>query len=109
MTPPSRNSTRFATSRANAISWLDIQFPLAIKTIPITGNLGYSFNDWEDSKKFDFPEGMDSLPVEERSKLNELKTQAEKERRVTANLWAAEKAQTRRIAMEKTNFVIDEC
>ena len=95
--------------RANAISWLDIQFPLAIKTIPITGNLGYSFNDWEDSKKFDFPEGMDSLPVEERTKLNELKTQAEKERRVTANLWAAEKAQTRRIAMEKTNFVIDEC
>jgi type VI secretion system protein ImpA len=95
--------------RANAISWLDIQFPLAIKTIPITGNLGYSFNDWEDSKKFDFPEGMDSLPVEERTKLNELKAQAEKERRVTGNLWKEEKAQTRRAAIEKVNFVIEEC
>lgn len=95
--------------RANAISWLDIQFPLAIKTIPITGHLGYSFNDLEDSKKFDFPEGMDSLPVEERTKLNELKAIAERERRVTANLWNAEKAQTRRAAMEKVNFVIEEC
>lgn len=95
--------------RANAISWLDIQFPLAIKTIPITGGIGYSFNDWEDSKKFDFPEGMESLPVEERNKLNELKTQAEKERRVTSNLWAAEKAQTRRAACEKINFAIEEC
>ena len=95
--------------RANAISWLDIQFPLAIKTIPITGGIGYSFNDWEDSKKFDFPEGMESLPVEERNKLNDLKAQAEKERRVTANLWNVEKTQTRRAAMEKVNFVIDEC
>ena len=95
--------------RANAISWLDIQFPLALKKIAITGGLGYSFNDWEDSKKFDFPEGMESLPVEERTKLNELKAQAEKERRVTSNLWVAEKAETRRVAVEKVNFVIDEC
>ncbi len=95
--------------RANAISWLDIQFPLALKKIAITGGLGYSFHDWEDSKKFDFPEGMESLPVEERTKLNELKAQAEKERRVTSNLWVAEKAETRRVAVEKINFVIDEC
>ncbi len=95
--------------RANAISWLDIQFPLAIKKMPITGGLGYSFNDWEDSKKFDFPEGMESLPMEERTKLAELKTQAERERRVTSNLWVAEKAETRRAAVEKINFVIEEC
>ena len=47
--------------RANAISWLETQFPLAIKAVPITGNRGYSFNDWEDSKKYDFPESMESL------------------------------------------------
>lgn len=95
--------------RANAISWLDIQLPLAIKAAPITGGSGYSFNDFEDSKKFDFPDGMDQLSSDEQIKLNELKAQAEKERRVTASMWNVEKIQTRRLAMEKTNFVIDEC
>ena len=95
--------------RANAISWLDIQFPLAIKTIPITGGIGYSFNDWEDSKRFEFPDDMASLPSEERAKLNELKAQAEKERRVTGSLWNVEKTLTRRAVCESINFVIEEC
>ncbi|MEO7674539.1 MAG: type VI secretion system protein TssA [Pyrinomonadaceae bacterium] len=95
--------------RANAISWLDVQFPLAIKAAPITPVSNYSFNDWEDAKKFDFPDDMESLPSEEQAPLYVLKAQAEKEHRVTAALWAKEKSQTRRDSVERVNFVIEEC
>ncbi len=95
--------------RANAISWLDIQFPLAIKAAPITTVSSYTFNDWEDAKKFDFPDNMDALSSEELAPLNVLKAQAEKEHRVTSEMWNKEKAQTRRDAVERVNFVIEEC
>ena len=95
--------------RANAISWLDVQFPLAIKSAPITPVSSYTFNDWEDAKKFDFPDNMDALPSEELAPLNVLKAQAEKEHRVTSELWNKEKALTRRDAVERVNFVIEEC
>ncbi len=95
--------------RANAVSWLDIQFPLALRLIPITGGAGYSLIDWEDSRKYDFPESVELLSSDEQIAINELKAQAEKERRVTASMWKAEKAQTRRAAMETINFVIEEC
>jgi type VI secretion system protein ImpA len=95
--------------RANAISWLDVQFPLAIKAAPITAASGYSFNDWEDAKKFDFPDNLESLGSEERAPLIELRDQAEKEHRVTALMWGKEKAVTRRDTVERVNFVIEEC
>ena len=95
--------------RANAISWLDVQFPLAIKAAPILPASRYSFNDWDDAKKFDFPDNMDSLSSEERAPLSELKAQAEKENRVTSAMWNKEKAVTRRDAVERVNFVIEEC
>ena len=94
--------------RANAISWLDVQFPLAIKAAPLTAVSGYSFNDWEDSKKFDFPDTFDGLSSAEQAPIKELQAQAEKERRVTAVMWAKEKALTRRDAVERVNFVIEE-
>ena len=95
--------------RANAISWLDVQFPLAIKAAPITPVSSYTFNDWEDAKKFDFPDNLDALSSEEQAPLFVLKAQAEKEHRVTSEMWNREKAQTRRDAVERVNFVIEEC
>ncbi len=94
--------------RANAISWLDIQFPLAIKAAPILPASGYSYNDWDDAKKFEFPDNMDDLSSDERAPLLELKAQAEKERRVTGAMWNKEKSATRRDAVERLNFVIEE-
>ncbi len=95
--------------RANAISKMDIQASQALKAVPITGVARYSFNDWEDSKKFDFPENIETLDSASQERFTELREQAEKERRVTATLWASEKALTRRAACEVINFTIDEC
>jgi type VI secretion system protein ImpA len=97
-------------SRANAIAWYDTQLSLAVKTVPFTGFAGYSYLDWEDSKTFDIPEaGLDALPEADRLRFKDLATRAERERRVTAELWRKEKTQTRRAPMEEINFVVEEC
>lgn len=95
--------------RANAMSWFDIQGANSVRTAPFTGSKGYNFNDFEDSRKYDFPENIDSLPTEEKVKLNALKAEAEKNRSVTASLWNVERKETRRAAMESINFTIEEC
>ena len=95
--------------RANAISWLDVQFPLAIRATPITAVSNYSFNDLEDAAKYDFPENITELPMDSQPPLLALKAEAEKGNRVTATMWAKEKAQTRRAVVESVNFVLVEC
>jgi len=74
-------------SRANAISWVDTQVGFVLKGAPYTGVEGYSYFDWEDSKVFDFPESLESLSGPDADKLRNLKQQAEKEHRVTSDLW----------------------
>lgn len=95
--------------RANAIAWFDTQVSFVLKHAPFTGSQGFNFNDWEDSKRFDFPENVEMLPSEEQQKYTALRTQAEAERRVTADAWRAEIALTRRIHCEQVNFLLDEC
>jgi type VI secretion system protein ImpA len=96
-------------SRANAISWVDTQVGFVLKSAPFTGVAGYSFLDWEDSKLFDIPEALDSLSGPDQERLSKLKQQAERERRVTADLWRKEIAQTRRASVESINLTIEEC
>jgi type VI secretion system protein ImpA len=95
--------------RANAISWFETTCGLAIKGAKITGSAGYSYIDWEDSKVFDIPEGLESLSTEDQVKYNALREQAERERRVTADMWRKEWAATRRAFAEDLNFVLREC
>lgn len=95
--------------RANAIAWMELQTSFALKQAKITGYNGYSFVDYEDSKRFDIPDNIDSLDSTEQARYNELRAQAEKENRVTANKWRAEMAQTRRAFYEELNFLIEEC
>lgn len=95
--------------RANAISWFDTTGGFAAKGAPITGVAGYSFIDWEDSKTFDVPDNLEMLSTEEQVKYNQLKAQAEAERRVTSDLWRKERLATRRADCEKINFTITEC
>ena len=52
--------------------------------------------DWEDSKVYDFPEGIELLDTAEQVRLNELKAQAEAQRRVTGDMWRKAVAATRR-------------
>ena len=95
--------------RANAVSVVDKQMAFAIKGAPITGYAGYSFNDWEDSKRFDIPDNIETLDSADQKKYNELRAQAEKENRVTGNKWKIEIAQSRRVFYEELAFIVDEC
>lgn len=95
--------------RANALAWMEEQASFAIKQAKITGYAGYSYNDSEDSKRFDIPDNIESLDSADQQKFNALRAQAEKENRVTANKWRAELAQTRRAFYEGLAILIDEC
>lgn len=95
--------------RANAVAWMDTQAAFAIKSAVITGYSGYSYIDWEDSKRFDIPDNIDTLDSTDQQKYKELKAQAEKENRVTAARWKVEISQSRRVFYEELIFLIDEC
>ena len=94
--------------RANAVSWFDKNVAFAVKKAPYTGSAGYGFFDWEDSKVFDIPEIIEGLSSDEQQKYTQLRTRAENERRVTAEMWRKEIAATRRLPMEKVNLAIEE-
>jgi type VI secretion system protein ImpA len=96
-------------NRANAIGWVDTHVGFALRSAPFTGVARYSYRDWQDAKTFDFPDNLDNLDSADRERMNALKEQAERERRVTSELWKKEIAQTRRAAVESANFTIDEC
>lgn len=95
--------------RANAMSWLDTNGWLALRSVPFTGGRGYSYQDFDNAKKYDFPDNIDALPMEEKDRLTKLRAEAEKNRSVTMSLWNVERAQTRRAAMEAFNLTIEEC
>lgn len=95
--------------RANALAWMETQAAFALKQAKITGYAGYSFIDFEDSKKFDIPDNLESYDTADQIKYNELRSQADAENRVTANKWRAEIAQTKRAFCEEINFLFEEC
>ncbi|HEX8637976.1 MAG TPA: type VI secretion system protein TssA, partial [Pyrinomonadaceae bacterium] len=96
--------------RANAISWMEADaFILAVKEVPIINGENYSFLDWEDSKRFDIPENLDTLSSSDQQIYKDLQAQAETERRVTGALWRKAKAATRRAFCEEINFAFEEC
>lgn len=97
------------SGRANAIAWFESQASLRIMGVPITGGERYSMLDWEDSKTFDFPDNMEMLETAEQVRLNELKAQAESQRRVTGDMWRKAVAATKRADMEVVNFAVEEC
>jgi len=96
-------------NRANAIEWVDTHVGFALRSAPFTGVARYSYRDWEDSKQFEIPDNMDSLPSADKERINALLSQAEREHRVTGDLWKKEIEQTRRAAVEASYFAIEEC
>jgi len=95
--------------RANAIEWMDKQSALAIKGAKITDGEGYNYLDFEDSKRFDIPENIDTLDSNDQQKFRDLQAQAEKENRVTADRWRKAKAASRRAFYEELSFALEEC
>lgn len=95
--------------RANAVEWMDTQTSVAIKqAAAITGGEGYSFFDYEDSKRFDIPDNIDTLDSTDQQRYKELQAQAEKENRVTGLRWRNAKTASRRVFYEGLNIVIEE-
>ena len=95
--------------RANALEWMDAQTAFAIKEAKITGGAGYSFFDYDDSKKFDIPENIDTLDSADQQRYRELLAQAERENRATADKWRKAKAASRRAFYEQLYFNLEEC
>src|SRR5438093_1290548 len=97
------------SGRANAIAWFDTQATMCVMGAPFTGGPKYSYIDWEDSRTYDFPDNIETLDTAEQVRINELKAQAENQRRTTSELWRKAIAATRRIEVEIVNFTINEC
>lgn len=95
--------------RANAVEWMDTQGTLAIKGTTMTGGEGYSYYDFEDSKRFDIPENIDTLDSTDQQRYRELQAQAEKENRVTADKWRRAKAASTRAFYEQLYLSLEEC
>jgi type VI secretion system protein ImpA len=94
--------------RANAIEFMDRQTAQALREAPIASG-GLSFIAFEESKRFDIPENIDSLSSEEHEKYAKLRAEAEQFKRTTGEMWRKAKAQTRRAFYETLNLTLDEC
>lgn len=97
------------SGRANAVEWFDTQASLSLLGVPFTGGPGYNLINWEDSKIFEFPDNIELLDTAEQVRLNELRTQAESQQRVTGDMWRKAIASTRRAEMETINFAVEQC
>ena len=94
--------------RANAISLVDAEGGLAVQKAPITPE-GYSYLDFLDSKKYELPSDIDSMPTEDADRLRKLEAEAIQQGKVTADRWAASVTQSRRAFYEELNVAIEEC
>ncbi|HUF05728.1 MAG TPA: type VI secretion system protein TssA [Aridibacter sp.] len=94
--------------RANAISLVDSEGAFAIQRAPITPD-GYSFLDFLDSKKYDFPDDINALSTEDAEKARQLEAEAVRLNKVTGDKWEAEIAKSRRAFYEELNVSILEC
>lgn len=99
-------------ARANVLSSLDKALEIPLKSLPLTksgSGMDYSYIQWEESTKFDFPENMDSLDADAYDRLTQLKTQAEAEKRVTGEAWRKAKGASSRLYYEETYALLNEC
>lgn len=95
-------------SRANAVDWMDDKCAAAVQKTGITQE-GYGYFDYEDAKKFDIPDDLESLGTDEQNKYRALQAQAEKEKRVTADMWKKARTESRRAFYEELIVTIEEC
>lgn len=95
--------------RANALAWMDQATAFALRKAPITAGAGYGLMDYEDSKRFNIPDDIDSLGEEEKKKYQALEAQAEKENRATKKLWRAAVAGSNRAFYEELHIAVEEC
>jgi type VI secretion system protein ImpA len=98
--------------RANALSFLDRQGAIALKEIPLTRSTvssNLSYFQWEESKRFDIPEKVESLSLSDQDRVNALKEQAAQEGKATSAQWRTAKNSSHRAFYEETFATLKEC
>jgi type VI secretion system protein ImpA len=98
-------------ARANSMSWLDRQSASAIQSVPVTKAPGavYSLLQMEDAKRLDLPANAASLSPEAINALNEERSRASSEGRVTTESFTKARNATRRAFYEETATTLSEC
>ncbi|HKR11893.1 MAG TPA: type VI secretion system protein TssA [Pyrinomonadaceae bacterium] len=101
------------TARGNALSLLDKSLEIPLKSLRLTksgaGDIDYSYLEWMDSVRFDFPDDMDSLAPDAYERLSLLKAQAEADKKTTGVHWRKAKGQTPRVFYEETYALLNQC
>ena len=99
-------------ARANILAALDTHLELPLKSVPLTKSetgVDYSYLQWEDSVKFDFPENLETLDADAYSRAANLKAEAEAANKTTSDLWRKAKDKTRRAFYEETFATLNIC
>lgn len=100
-------------ARANAIDMLNRPFFLAaVQKVPLTGNpvgANYSYLEYQDSTKFDFPDDLEALEFEGRERAIQLKQTAAAEGKITGEQWRNAKKATRRAFCEDVYTLLNMC
>ncbi len=95
--------------RANAVAWMDSNAAFAVKSAPIIGGAGYSYADFEDSKRYDIPDNIDTLDSTDQARYRELQAEADQKNKVTTSRWSKAKSVSKRAFYEELNVAIEEC
>ena len=99
-------------ARGNALAFMDRQLATSLKEIQITnyaGSQNYNYLQWEESRQFDIPENLETVPSEQYDKMVALKQQAESEGKVTGEAWRKAYNTSRRAFYEETLTTLGEC
>lgn len=99
-------------ARANAIGAMDARLELPLKSVPLTksgSQFDYSFLQWEESTKYDFPENLENLDGEAIDRFTALKAEAEAGNKTSSEAWRKAKDASRRAFYEELNGLLNEC
>lgn len=95
--------------RANALEFFDRQVAFVLKEISLTTGDKLSFLAFEESKQFDIPDNLETLPYDQQEKLQETIREANEQKKVTGSQWRKAKEGTRRMFYEEILVTLQEC
>lgn len=96
-------------ARANALAWADKEFATSAQFAAITGGSNYNYRDWQTAQSLTLPDSIDSLGANEQEAIRSEISKADGEGKVTNDKWTRDVMATRRVQIEQTNLLIEEC
>jgi len=98
-------------ARANSVAWLNRQAASALLSVPVTKAPGaaYSMMQLDEARRLDTPPNAASMSPEAIAALNEERSRAASDGRVTTEVFTKARNATRRIFYEETTLLLGEC